>query len=64
MQTPQPNFSHLLSLSGPYGTFEHAEYARARVESGYCTDDVARALLVSVRETNASSDVQGWQRSC
>jgi hypothetical protein len=58
MQTPQPNFSHLLSLSGPYGTFEHAEYSRARVEHGYCTDDVARALLVCARELNASSEVE------
>jgi len=52
METLQPNFSHLLSLSGPHGTFEHAEYSRARPEHGYCTDDVARALLVSVRESS------------
>lgn len=58
MQTPQPNFSHLLSLSGTYGIFEHAEYSRARVEHGYCTDDVARALLVSVREASAVSEVE------
>ena len=34
------NYSHLHALSGPYGTFEHAEIARPRVEHGYCTDDV------------------------
>jgi len=47
---PRPNFSHLMSLSGPLGTHEHAEYARARVEHGFCTDDVARVLLVASRE--------------
>ncbi|HEY5111100.1 MAG TPA: hypothetical protein VII67_02100 [Acidimicrobiales bacterium] len=57
MQTLEPNFDHLLSLSGPYGTFEHARYATARVEHGYCTDDVARVLLVSVRETDAPREV-------
>ncbi len=47
---PRPDFTHLLDLSGPYGTFEHAELTTPRVEHGYCTDDVARVLLVLVRE--------------
>ena len=54
---PQPNFTHLLSLSGPYGTFEHAEHNRARVEHGYCTDDVARVLLVTSRESEPSQEL-------
>ncbi len=54
---PPPNFAHLLSLSGPYGTFEHANHARAREEHGYCTDDVARVLLVTSREGDASYQV-------
>jgi hypothetical protein len=58
MQSLQPNLAHLLSLIGPCGTFEHTEYSRVHVEQNYCTDDVARALLVSVREGNASSDVK------
>lgn len=57
METPRPNLAYLLSLSGPNETVEHAEYARARVEHGYCTDDVARALLFSVCRTNASMNV-------
>jgi hypothetical protein len=57
MQNLEPNFDHLLSLSGPFGTFEHAQYSTARIEHGYCTDDVARVLLVSVREANAQRDV-------
>lgn len=46
-----PNFSHLLSLQGPYGTFEHAKGAVARIEHGYCTDDVARVALVIARQS-------------
>jgi hypothetical protein len=47
---PAPNFAHLLSLSGPHGTYEHARYANARIEHGYCTDDVARVVLVLARQ--------------
>jgi len=56
-RTPQPDFTHLLSLSGPHGTFEHAEFTEARVEHGYCTDDVARVLLVTSRESEPSFEV-------
>jgi hypothetical protein len=54
---PEPNFAHLLSLSGPFGTFEHADHEVARVEHGYCTDDVARVLLACVREEEPESQV-------
>jgi hypothetical protein len=47
---PSPDYTHLLALSGPFGTFEHADHARPRVEHGYCTDDVARVLLAATRE--------------
>jgi hypothetical protein len=63
MQVPEPNFSHLLSLSGPFGTFEHADHTLARVEHGYCTDDVARVLLVCVREPVPSREVAELARS-
>ncbi len=56
-QPPQPDFTHLLSLSGPHGTFEHADHANARAEHGYCTDDVARVLLVASRESNPSREL-------
>jgi hypothetical protein len=45
-----PNFDHLLAMSDEIGTFEHAEYASPRLEHGFCTDDVARVLLVLVKE--------------
>jgi hypothetical protein len=55
---PRPNFSHLLTMTGPYGTYEHAQHAAARVEHGYCTDDVARVLMVAAREVEPERDVR------
>ena len=43
-----PTFAHLDSLTDHFGTFEHARHAEARPEHGYCTDDVARVLLVTL----------------
>ncbi|HUY42506.1 MAG TPA: hypothetical protein VMU98_01945 [Acidimicrobiales bacterium] len=63
IDVPRPNYTHLLSLSGPFGTFEHAEFAVARPEHGYCTDDVARVLLVSVRERAPSVELQRLART-
>jgi hypothetical protein len=45
-----PVYSHLLSLSTSIGVFEHAEGDMPRREHGYCVDDVARALIVAVRD--------------
>lgn len=53
-EIPGANFSHLLSLRGPYGTFEHARLAQPRVEHGYCTDDVARVALVLARHDRSA----------
>ncbi len=50
----QPRYDHLLGISDRFGTFEHADHAVARRGHGYCTDDVARALIVVVREPNPS----------
>ncbi len=60
---PVPNFNHLLALSGPYGTYEHASGTVARVEGGYCTDDVARVLLVTVREQRVTPALAELTRS-
>ena len=59
---PRANFRHLVSLSEPLGTFEHAEFARPRREHGYCTDDVARVLLVTVREPDAPNELRELAR--
>lgn len=43
-------YVHLEALSDDRGIFEHAEGETPRREHGYCVDDVARALLIAVRE--------------
>lgn len=53
-----PSFSHLQAMTDSQGLFEHALHTRPRVEHGYCVDDVARGLVVTVREPrpNAVAD--------
>ena len=45
-----PVYSHLAALTDERGLFEHARFGAPRPEHGYCLDDAARAVLVSVRE--------------
>lgn len=40
---------HLTRLTDDRGIIEHALYSHPRFETGYCTDDNARLLVVSVR---------------
>lgn len=48
-----PVFDHLATMTGEHGLFEHACGAVPRIEHGYCTDDNARMLVVTSRETDA-----------
>jgi hypothetical protein len=48
------DFRHLLSMSDGRGTFEHARFDQPRRAHGYCTDDMARVLVVAVREPDPS----------
>ncbi|WP_407689196.1 glycosyltransferase [Mycobacterium sp. HUMS_1102779] len=48
--TPAPIFDHLLRLTDRRGTVEHARLAEPLPERGYCTDDVARVLVVASRD--------------
>ncbi|GIF98962.1 glycosyltransferase [Catellatospora citrea] len=57
MSAPAPNFAHLIRLTDDTGLFEHARLAVVRREHGYCTDDVARGLVVTSRETDPSADL-------
>ncbi len=50
-------FDHLALLTDSRGVFEHADHDVPRREHGYCLDDVARALLVLVREPDPSPRV-------
>ena len=54
---PAPDFSHLVRLTDDTGLFEHARHAIARRDHGYCTDDVARGLMVTSREVEPSATV-------
>ncbi|MEV4348789.1 glycosyltransferase [Actinoplanes sp. NPDC049596] len=54
---PSPTFAHLARLTDDTGLFEHARHATARREHGYCTDDVARGLVVTSREAAPSAEV-------
>ncbi len=54
---PEPDFRHLLAMTDRRATFEHAAFARPRIEHGYCTDDMARVLVVTTRETEPEAAV-------
>ena len=55
----QPVFTHLLRMTDHRGTFEHADLSDPRREHGYCTDDMARLLVVATREPESSGEVNG-----
>jgi hypothetical protein len=56
--TPAPSFDHLVLMTDRRGTFEHAELAEPRREHGYCTDDMARVLVVTTREPSPTPVVR------
>src|SRR4051812_43321908 len=55
---PVPNFDHLLHMTDNRGTFEHAQFYEPRPEHGYCTDDMARVLVVASREPHPTPAVR------
>ena len=57
MTAPAPSFAHIRRLTDDTGLFEHAEYARLRRQHGYCTDDIARGLVVTCREPDPPAEV-------
>lgn len=46
-----PSLEHLIALSDDVGVIQHAVTDLPNRETGYCTDDVARAFLVAVAST-------------
>ncbi len=56
---PPPKFDHLLRLTDRRGTFEHANLTDPRPEHGYCTDDLARVLVVATREPDPERTLNG-----
>lgn len=57
MRTMSPSYAHLLHLTDEIGLFEHADADDPRPEHGYCVDDVARGLIVVVREPHQTPEV-------
>lgn len=55
----QPVFTHLLRMTDHRATFEHADLAEPRREHGYCTDDMARVLIVATREPQSTGELNG-----
>jgi hypothetical protein len=55
---PAPTFTHLARLTDDTGLLEHARHATPRREHGYCTDDVARGLVVTSREADPPPQVR------
>jgi hypothetical protein len=55
----QAVFTHLLRITDHRGTFEHADLTEPRREHGYCTDDMARVLIVTTREPEPSGPLKG-----
>lgn len=47
-ELPEIRLDHLVRMSDHVGILQHARYAIPRFETGYCIDDNARALLLSV----------------
>ncbi len=56
---PAPVFDHLLHLTDHRGTFERALLAAPQFADGYCTDDMARVLVIATREPDADGRVHG-----
>lgn len=57
MTVPPPSFAHLFWMSNRIGTFEHADHTEPRLSHGYCTDDMARLLVVIAREPQPSQEL-------
>lgn len=62
MKAPEPSFAHLERLSDGNGVFEHAKFTSPRRERGYCTDDMARVLVVTAREPSDGPEVDRLRR--
>lgn len=56
-----PVFAHLRALTDERGLFEHARFDTPRRDHGYCVDDVARALIVVVREPEHTPELAGLE---
>lgn len=56
---PLPVFGHLLHMTDRRGTYEQALLAEPQRSGGYCTDDMARVLVVATREPEPDGTING-----
>lgn len=63
MRAPTVVFDHLQRMTDQRGTFEHALGSEPRREHGYCTDDMARVLVVAARQPESAGAVNGLART-
>lgn len=56
-------FARVWAMSDAVGMFEHADHERVRREHGYCTDDMARVLVVASREPGIDARLRDLRRS-
>ena len=61
-RTSDPKFDHLVRMTDQRGTFEHACRSEPRPEHGYCTDDMARVLVVASRQADSHSETNRLAR--
>ncbi|MBI4900247.1 MAG: glycosyltransferase [Actinobacteria bacterium] len=54
---PAPRFDHLRRLTDARGMFEHSNGDEPRRELGYCTDDVARGLVLAASVGDEIADL-------
>ncbi|MBN2193382.1 MAG: glycosyltransferase family 4 protein [Polyangiaceae bacterium] len=55
-QLPRLRLDHLMRMTDGVGLFQHAAFVVPRRDEGYCTDDNARALLLTVLLENSGLD--------
>jgi hypothetical protein len=62
VNSAEQSFAYLGAMTDDFGTFEHADGAAPRREHGYCTDDMARLLVVAARQAHPSDVVRDLAR--
>lgn len=58
-ETPVPVFDHLLRMTDRRGSSEHALLDEPKRSEGYCTDDMARVLVVATRQPDPEGAIKG-----
>jgi hypothetical protein len=63
LELPQLRLDHLLRMTDSTGIFQHATYSLPNFREGYCTDDNARALRLTILLEELGEDSPAVQRA-